>query len=247
MISKLLKDKRTVVISLLFVLAGIRAAQAEGRFVLWLLVGVSFCTGLDFLINRLFHKKNILPMSAVITGFIVSGILDYGQSFSGLLFFCSLAIISKHLIRVGGKHIFNPANSGLFFATLLQWPMTWAIESSIYLIVVVGLYIIYSIKKFPHVVGFLFTFALPFAFIEGINPLLLVNWFFVFVMLVEPKTSGYGVLRGLFFGGIAGISSFLFYRFFPRMDLFVTGLFAVNAFNPVFAKLFSSGSRAKIS
>ncbi|MFH2070497.1 MAG: hypothetical protein ABIJ11_04720 [Elusimicrobiota bacterium] len=238
MIVKFLKDKRNIVLLLLFVLFSIKTAEAENRFVLWALAGVSFSACLDFLINRLFHKKTIFPRSAMITGFIVSGVLDYGHYFPALLFFCSLAIMSKYIVKVKKRHIFNPANLGLFFAAILQFTLAWTIESNVYLIIIAGMYIAYSIRKLPHVAGFLITFVLLFKFVEGINPFLLISWFFVFVMLVEPKTSGYGVLRGIVFGGIAGLASFLFYRFLPGRDFFVLSLFVANIFNPVFDKLF---------
>ncbi|MBI5124494.1 MAG: hypothetical protein HZA72_03655, partial [Candidatus Omnitrophica bacterium] len=71
------------------------------------------------------------------------------------------------------------------------------------------------------------------------NPFSLISWFFIFVMLIEPKTSGYGALRGFVFGGIAGISAILLFRLLPGFDPFVTSLFIANLSNPLLEKLMS--------
>jgi len=73
-------------------------------------------------------------------------------------------------------------------------------------------------------------------FISGINPLRIISWFFLFIMLIEPKTSGYDRLKGFIFGSIAGIASFLIFRFMPRYDMFVSSLFLANLFNPALEK-----------
>ncbi len=56
-------------------------------------------------------------------------------------------------------------------------------------------------------------------------------------MLIEPKTSGFGMLRGFVFGSIAGVISFLVFTFFPVYDYFVVGLFAANMCNPFLNKI----------
>jgi Na+-transporting NADH:ubiquinone oxidoreductase subunit NqrB len=142
-----------------------------------------------------------------------------------------LAILSKHTIKYKNRHIFNPANFALFVANLFRIPLVWNIESNIYLIIIAGIYIAYSLKKLPHIIGFLVFFSGLFA-TQGINPLSVVSWFFVFIMLIEPKTSGFGNLRGFVFGSIAGIGAFLIFKFAPHYDFFVGSLFVANLFNP---------------
>ena len=196
------------------------------------------CSGFDILINKLFLKRTIFPKSAIITGFILSGILDRGQPLVILAALCLVAVGSKYVLRVKGKHIFNPANIGLFVAVALQLPLVWTIESNIYLIMIVGLYLAYSYKKIPHIVGFLVVFIVFFGLLERSNPLQVLSWFFLFVMLIEPKTSGYGLWRGSAFGGIAGFVSVLAFHFLPNMDPFVSSLFVANLCNPVLDRFF---------
>jgi len=233
---RFLIDKKNQLILLLGFLCAIKIPQAGPRFMLWVLMGIIVAAASDFLINRFLYKQNIFPNSAIISGLITAGILDYRQSWLTLIIFILLAIISKHLIKHKGKHIFNPANFSLLTATLFGIPLTWNIESNIYLIIVFGLYMAYSIKKIPHLVGFIGFFS-ALCLTQRINPLMLISWFFVFVMLIEPKTSGFGNLRGIIFGSIAGIASFLIFKLLPQYDFFVSGLFAANLCNPLLAKL----------
>lgn len=234
---KFLKDKKNLVIILLSALFIIKIFIEENiRFVFWVLAGACLCLMLDFLINNIFLKRKFFPNSALISGFIVSGILNYRQPWFVLLIFSALAVFSKHLIRFNHRHIFNPANFALFIAALFRVPLSWNIESNTFLIIIFGLYLAYSYKKFPHILGFLILFSGLFALFK-INAVGMISWFFVFVMLIEPKTSGYGILRGLIFGAIAGISSFLLFKYSPRYDAFVCGLFIANLLNPVLERV----------
>jgi Na+-translocating ferredoxin:NAD+ oxidoreductase RnfD subunit len=82
----------------------------------WVL-GVGICVFLDGLLLWRYQKVLVLPFS----GFISS---------MGLLLLCdspavwpyplaaALAMLSKHFIRVGGRHIFNPANFGVVVVIL---------------------------------------------------------------------------------------------------------------------------------
>lgn len=240
MINRFLADKKNLLILLLSILFLIKAPQEGIRFVLWVSGGVVIAAGCDILINRLFLHQRLIPKSAVISGFIVSGILDYHQSYFYLVVFSLLAIVSKHIIRFKKQHIFNPANFSLFAASLFRIPLTWNIESNIYIIIALGMYIAYSIKKMPHIIGFLVFFIGLFT-AQGMNPILLISWFFLFIMLIEPKTSGFGKLRGFVFGSVAGMASFLIYKFLPQYDFFVGSLFIANLFNPLLEKIKKDG------
>lgn len=230
------RDKRNIVILFLFVLFCIKLPQEEMRFILWVLGGIFLCSIFDFFINILLLKKIIFPKSAIITGFIVSGILDYNQSLAFLIIFSLTAILSKHILRFNKKHMFNPANFSLFLATILGLPLTWNIESNIYLIIGMGIYLVYRLKKISHAVGFLISFIIIFTIVH-INPLSIISWFFILIMLIEPKTSGYGIIRGFVFGSISGVTSYLIFRFLPKVDFLVVSLFCANLCNPLLDQL----------
>ncbi|MBU4376592.1 MAG: hypothetical protein KKD29_03845 [Candidatus Omnitrophica bacterium] len=223
-------------IFLLCVLFLIKATQSDIRFIFWIFSGVFLAAGCDVLIKHFFFHQRVFPKSAIISGFIVSGIINYTEPWLVLAVFTILAIVSKNLFRFKGKHIFNPANFALFLATLFRIPFTWGIESNIFVIIVAGLYIVYSMKKIPHVLGFLLFFSIP-LMAQQINPISLVSFFFIFIMLIEPKTSGFGNMRGFIFGSITGLTSFLMFKYLPSYDIFVTSLFIANAFSPILEKL----------
>jgi hypothetical protein len=235
-VKKFLRDKRYQLIVLLFILFLIKVPQEDIRYSFWILGGTFLAAICDFLIKLLFLKQRIIPKSAIISGFIVSGIINYHEPWHILIIFSLLAIISKNIIKFKNQNIFNPAGFALFIATLFRIPLAWNIESNIYLIIVWGLYFAYSLKKIYHILGFLITF-LGLLFSLGTDPLRLISWFFIFIMLIEPKTSGFGLFRGLVFGSIAGITSFLTFEFFSQYDFFIVSLFIANLFNPLLDKL----------
>ncbi|MDO8734062.1 MAG: hypothetical protein Q7K21_02760 [Elusimicrobiota bacterium] len=231
-----LKDKKNPVILLLSILFIIKIPQEGLRFSFWVFGGVVLTSLFDVLATAILQKRIIVPKSAVISGFIVSGILDYRQTWFVLVIFSLLPVISKHILKFKHKHIFNPANFSLAIATFFKVPLTWNIESNIYLIILTGLYIVYSLKKIPHIIGF-FVFFTGLFVTQKVNPFLSVSWFFVFIMLIEPKTSGYGFRRGLIFGGIAGMVSFIVFKFNPAYNPFISSLFVANLFNPILDKM----------
>lgn len=233
---KLFEDKKNIVILLLAILFIIKTTIEGSGFALWVLAGVSITAFSDFLLNKILLKKNIFPNSAIISAFIVLGIMDYLQPWYILLVFSVLPVISKHIIRFRKKHIFNPANFALFIATAFGIPLYWNLEANIPLIIIFGLYFAYTFKKLPHILGFLIFFSLPLALFK-INPLSLIGWFFIFIMLIEPKTSGYGNLRGLVFGSICGLGAFLMIKYAHGYDAFVCALFIANLFNPLLEKI----------
>ncbi len=238
---KYFKDIKNIVILTLVVLFAIKIPQENLRFDLWILTGV-FCAAL---FDLLIHRKIFFPKSAIISGFIIAGIINFQEPFWLIIVFSAIAIASKHLIKINKKHFLNPANTALLVATVFNIPLIWSIESNIYIVIIAGIYFVYRLKKWGHVLGFLIPFSLLMLF-RDTNPLLMISWFFLFIMLIEPKTSGAGFLRGLIFGAIAGVASFLVFTFSPQYDFFVVGLFVANLCNPVLDKLLVRTSRPSI-
>lgn len=236
---RLFKDIKNVVILLLLLLFFIQIPQENIRFVLWILTGVLFAVITDLAIYYTQHKKLFLPKSAIITGFIVAGIISFQEPFWMTILFPIIAIAAKHVIKIHHKHFLNPANTALFIATLFNISLSWSLESNIYILIIAGLYFVYRLKKWGHILGFFIPLSVL-LLLRGTNPLLMISWFFLFIMLIEPKTSGIGFLRGLIFGTIASLSSFVILIFIPQYDFFVFGLFITNLCNPLLDKLFSS-------
>lgn len=92
----------------------------------------------DFLLDRLLRKRGGFPWSGLITGCGLSLLLDCGSNPWLPMLPPLLAIGSKHLFTVNGRHVYNPALFGLIASMALggglvlpapayQWGGTWAI------------------------------------------------------------------------------------------------------------------------
>lgn len=238
---KFFKDIKNVVILLLLLLFIIQIPQENFRFIIWMIASVFFAVTTELTIYYYHHKTVFVPKSAIITGFIVAGIISFQEPFWMAILFSIIAIASKHCIKIHKKHFLNPANTALLVATLFNIPLVWSLESNIYILIIAGLYFAYRLKKWGHILGFLIPFSVL-ILLRGTNPLLMISWFFLFIMLIEPKTSGIGFLRGLIFGTIASLSSFVILIFIPQYDFFVFGLFVANLCNPLLDKLFATSA-----
>lgn len=153
---------------------------------------VSTAALLDIVLNYVKTKKKIVPLTAVISGIIISLVLTLDIALS--IFAAAMAILSKHLIRLQKRHIFNPANLAILI-TLLAFPaasQTWW-GAALLPLLLLNLLSVYKVRGYQ-ALSFLFAVAGFTALTKGIesganvfmNGTLL---FFAFVMLVEPMTS----------------------------------------------------------
>ena len=123
----------------------------------------------------------VWPASGILTGSGVAFILrasgtDNGDwwSLNGIGFFVvavALSLASKHLIRPGGRHLFNPSNVGLVWTLLvigpshvfpqyLWWgPNSWAVAASYAVILAGAMWIFRPVRMLRMVAAFLATFA----------------------------------------------------------------------------------------
>ncbi len=167
------------------------------------------CCGWDLVFHRTLYGRWIVPKSGLITG-LGLGLLLRGPGLYPFLFAGTLAIISKHLIKVEGKHIFNPSTFGIVLAFLLvpgshptldQWGRSAWIA---FLILNMGMLIIYRVRRFDVVIAFASAYFVA----NGIHALAggySLNWYwfwdtfhlaatpaalvFTFFMITDPRTS----------------------------------------------------------
>jgi len=170
---------------------------------------ISVTCGWDVLMHRGFYGRWIFPKSGLITA-LGMGLLLRGPGLYPFAFAGTVAILSKHLIKVNGKHIFNPNNFGIVSAFLLipgshppvdQWGHAAWIA---FLILNLGMFIIYRIRRFDVVI----SFAAAYFLFTGIHELATgysINSFwwwqtvhtvlqpaalvFTFFMITDPRTS----------------------------------------------------------
>ncbi|MDD5130960.1 MAG: RnfABCDGE type electron transport complex subunit D [Candidatus Omnitrophica bacterium] len=155
------------------------------------------------------------PSSAAITGLIIGYVLSGDQAWWKLLGACVLAVSSKYLIRFQKKHVFNPAAFGILLATILfgastQWKGTYAW----YILLPAGIYFAQRIGKLKIVISY-FLVSLALFGIQAITQRIplshifgYLSYFYIFVMIIEPKTSPAKPAVQIIFG--AGIALLIF-------------------------------------
>lgn len=218
-------------------------ACAHGHGIVVLKHTVSICLiacGLDFVMILLTKRRAAFPLSALVSGLIISALLAPGR-----LFYLApvIAVFSKYLIRLKNRHIFNPAGFGLW-AVNVFWglPLIWWFDLSWLITVVFGLFAVYRIKKLSLVVSFIsaaFTLSIIYSAIKH-QPLMsnsgMINLFFVFFMLIEPKTSPAYLKGKLIYGSAVALFAALAMGFLVRYDFLVTALISGNLINGLFLR-----------
>src|SRR5271155_5076362 len=169
------------------------------------LLAIVTSIALELVLGRIFLHKWLNPASAYITGISV-GILVRSPAYWPYALCAAISITSKYVLRVKGRHIWNPSNFGisvmLFLAAdtvaslSIQWgnyllPMVviWAL----------GSVIIWRLRRF-HITGIYVVSFIAFAFLRSyitgspwqseISPLTGPMYqLFIFFMITDPKTT----------------------------------------------------------
>lgn len=187
------------------------------------LIAAFTTTALDLIIN--YHKFKTLefPYSAFISGLFIGGLLTQNLSWYIYAIAGVIAVLSKHLIRVHGKHVFNPANLGVLAVFLIFNAFSsWWISSPSYLVMLFGLFILWRQRRFDLAISFLAAYYILHAFIPepatfgGMTmmrnmPMAVHSFyqsfisqstifFFAMFMLIEPKTHPAARKQRIFYG-----------------------------------------------
>jgi len=169
--------------------------------------GLAIVTALviELILGRIFFGKWLNLASAYITGISV-GILVRSPAAWPYALCSAISIMSKYVLRVKGRHIWNPSNFGLsvllFLAadTMAGLSIQWGnYKAPLIVIWVLGSIIIYRARRFhisaTYVVSF-FVFAFLRSWITGdpwaseIAPITGPMYqLFVFFMITDPKTT----------------------------------------------------------
>lgn len=164
---------------------------------LWILGMAVICAaGAESLILFLKTKKLTLTESSIISGLIIGFVLSGDQPFWMIALAAFAGIVSKHLIKIKGRHVFNPAGFGVFLAIILLGAQTqWKGTFVWYILVPAGLYFVNRIKKIEVIIGYFLASLVLFgtqAFLHRV-PLWKIfgyfSYFYIFIMAIEPKTT----------------------------------------------------------
>ncbi len=189
-------------------------------------------------------RKFQITDSALTSGLILGLVLSSESPWWMFLAAAAFTIGLKYALRFHGKNLLNPAALGIFLAVLLLKGYTeWKGAYAWYILLPAGLYIVNKIRKTEIVLGYLgmsLLLFIPQALIQG-SPLTDIpgyfNFFFIFIMLIEPKTTPATLTAKIAFGsGVAFLVFALTEAGFPyEPELFA--LILVNVLVPILNKL----------
>ncbi len=160
---------------------------------------------LELLLGQIFYRKWIHPASSYISGISV-GILVRSPAYWPYALCSALSITSKYVLRVKGRHIWNPSNFGisvmLFLApeTVASLSIQWGNYLLPMLVIwALGSVIIWRLRRF-HITGIYVASFIAFAFLRSwmtgspwqseIAPITGPMYqLFIFFMITDPKTT----------------------------------------------------------
>lgn len=243
-IFKSISVKDRFVIFLAGVLLFIAIRDHNVSLIFTALTAVVVATLLDSIFLSVKNKKIILSTSAMISGLIIGAVLSSSNPKWIFIVTPIFAIVSKIIIRLNHRHIFNPAAFGIFVAIILFSAQTQWIGTNLwYIFVPFGLYFSYKFRKLEILVGYAITTFILFSAIilmQHGNLLDIFNYlsyFFIFVMLIEPKTTPVTTWGKYLFGFGAAALIFIFNLFAFHFDIDLCALLILNLFVPLLNKI----------
>ncbi len=159
----------------------------------------------ELILGRFFYRKWMHPASAYISGISV-GILVRSPAYWPYALCALISIMSKYVLRIKGRHLWNPSNFGIsvlvFLApeTVATLSIQWGNNVWPMLVIwVLGAAIIYRVHRFHITATYVLSF-IAFAFLR--SAVLHQPWqaevapitgpmyqLFIFFMITDPKTT----------------------------------------------------------
>lgn len=187
-------------------------------------------------ILRFFRLKRwIISQTALISGLIIGLVAQFGESALSLVAIAVAAMIIKFLVRFNGRHIFNPAATGLFagFIFLSSFPSWWVGGQNLWLFLIWIPILLIKQRRWAPMVGFLVTYVAG----NGLNIFTSNSLlFFLSVMLIEPKTSPFQVKSGLVYGVVVALG-YLLLGHVSSIDPLITSLLIGNLIGRLLQKI----------
>ncbi|MDO8576610.1 MAG: RnfABCDGE type electron transport complex subunit D [bacterium] len=248
-------------IGLLAVAVGFSAAGILPYNPVYIIASAGFLAAVSWLFNAVVARIWKVPMNAessLLTALILALIINPdkpSESFFFLLWAVLLAMASKYIIAIRGKHVFNPAAFGVAATALfLDQSATWWVGGSLPMlpfVLVGGMLVVRKLRRSDLVLAFLGAAILatlaPVALEGGaILPALTTTlvhaslFFFAFVMLTEPQTTPPRRLGRILYGALVG---FLFTPWVHIFSVYFTPELAL-LFGNVFSYLISPKFKA---
>lgn len=238
---RVLNNTKVQVAAFLLLLLILTSAHLGINFALYLfLLCLGFTVASDLLFTFIRRKKFFVPYGAIVTGLIFTLIIDPSASWWQIIVIAAAAMAIKNFLRIGSRHIFNPAASGLFvgWAIFGLSPSWWgpglysgswfSIQNLLILLSVVALFYVsgYRLKRYYTMAAYLVVLgvlsvltsssSLQSVFATLFSPGTL---FYAFLMLPEPMTSPINKNRQMLYGATVATLSTTFTFLFNKTNL----------------------------
>jgi len=212
---KIISLKLQLAAGLSLFLALVSFQEHNAAIFLYATLAVGCAVLIDGVAGFVRDRKWRLSESALITGLLIGFVLSADNVWWTYPAAAALSILSKQLIRIKGKHIFNPAAFGVLAVLCLLGSTTrWYGAYLWYLVIPLGTYFVFRIHRLPMVAAYYVTAVVLYggqAFLQKVSfldALVYLNHFFVFIMLIEPKTSPFDKVGMVVLGVLASALCF---------------------------------------
>lgn len=200
---------------------------------------VLFSALIEALVLYFTTQKFQITASALTSGMILGFVLASESPWWMFLAVAACAVGLKHVLQFHGKNLLNPAALGIFLAVLpLKGATEWKGAYEWYILIPAGLYIVSKIKKMEIVLSYFamsLVFFIPQALMQGASLVDIpwyFNYFFIFIMLIEPKTTPATRMAKIIFGAGVAFLIFLLTEWGFRYEPELFALLALNALTP---------------
>jgi Na+-translocating ferredoxin:NAD+ oxidoreductase RnfD subunit len=190
------------------------------------------------------NKKLTFTGSSLISGLIIGYVLSSDNPWWKIALTSVIAIGSKYFIRINKKHLFNPAALGIFLITIFLGAYTqWKGTYDWFVLLPCGLYFAYKMKKIEIIINYVLISLVLFGIQAWMQKISLwhtlgyFSYFFIFIMLIEPKTTPIKQLGKLIFGLGAAALIFALTDFGAGFDVELCALLVLNLFVPLLNKI----------
>ncbi|HEY3365545.1 MAG TPA: RnfABCDGE type electron transport complex subunit D [Symbiobacteriaceae bacterium] len=241
-----LRTPKGYTLAVLLCLASIAGFGAE-QLVTWMhvTVFVGAAVLVDVALTMLLYRTMRVPDGAILTGLILAMVLSPITPWYMSALFAAVSILSKHLLKVGRKPIFNPAAVGLLIALISGSPQSWwgALPLlpawTVTFLIAAGMLVAHRVNKLPLVFTFLGTY---FGFLlsggllnlNGVGdafrmPFVNAVLFLAFFMVTDPPTAPAKYEDQALVGIVAGTTSALVLITIGGLWFLAAGLWVANA------------------
>lgn len=227
--------KTQLIIYLAAVALTITIKERDFSFLGSLAIAVFAATLIEAFILYLRTKLFKITESSIITGMIIGYVLSSDEVWWKFTLAALLAISSKYLIVFKKKHIFNPAAFGIFLSTLILGAATqWNGTYIWYVFAPFGIYFAQKIKKTEIIIGYAIVSLALFGTQAVLQRVSLLNifgyfsYFYIFIMVIEPKTTPFKSMAKYLFGAGTAALIFAFTEAGVRFDAELFSLLLMN-------------------